>query len=135
MSICLLRFGQRSPLFGPGEHEGQRASRRAGRRYSENKPRSRLTSPLAPPSGITLEPSLRSFSLFYDLEHSLQTYFRTLNRTVGLADGVYGAIKRRQISGKHNKAADGEGTREYVAGPHPNDGSGPIAITTLTVPA
>src|SRR5688572_2902273 len=48
----------------------------------------------------------------HNLEDSLQTYFGCLNRTVRLADGVYGAVERSEISGKHDQSTDGERTSE-----------------------
>src|SRR5262249_58781534 len=59
-----------------------------------------------------------------DLEHSLQTYFGSLNRAVCLADGVDGSIEGGQISSKHDKSADAERAREDVAGSHPDHHGG-----------
>src|SRR5215813_6723433 len=70
-----------------------------------------------------------------DLEHSLQTYFGSLNRAVCLANGVDGSIQRRQIRGEDNESTDGQTTGQDVARSNPNDGAGPDAITTLTAPA
>src|SRR5215510_11101299 len=60
-----------------------------------------------------------------DLEHSLQTYFGSLNRAVCLADGVDGSIQRRQIRGEDNESADGQTTVQDMARSYPNDSGGP----------